>query len=372
MINAMKVGVIGCGNISAIYFEAGRKFRNIEIVAAADLHLERAQARAEQFGIPKACAVDDLLADPDVEIVINLTVPAAHYGVCLSALQAGKHVYVEKPFSATREQGKRLLDLAAEKGLRIGGAPDTFLGGGLQTCRKILDDGWIGRPVAATAFVMNTGPEGWHPSPDFFYKAGGGPMFDMGPYYLTALVSLLGPIQRISGSARRTHPERTATSEALYGRKIPVEIPTHVAGTLDFESGPVASMIMSFDVHAHRLPNIEIYGAEGTLAVPDPNCFDGPALVRRLDDREWRETPLAFGYRENSRGIGVADMIDAIQSGRAHRASGELTYHVLEAMHGFHEASESGRSYEMTSGCARPAPLKMGPLHDCAEMSAFR
>lgn len=356
----MKAGVIGCGNISGIYFEAGRKFRNLEIVAAADIIIDRAKARAEEYGIAKACSVEELLADPDIELVINLTVPASHYSVCLLALQAGKHVYVEKPLSARREQARELMDLAAAKGLRIGGAPDTFLGAGLQTCRKVIDDGWIGAPVAATAFMMGMGPEGWHPNPDFFYQPGGGPMFDMGPYYLTALVSLLGPIQRISGSARKTRAERTATSQAHYGRKIPVEVPTHIAGTLDFESGPVASMIMSFDIPAHRLPNIEIYGTEGSLAVPDPNFFKGPVLVRRLGDSEWREMPLAFGYHENNRGIGVADMINAIRSGRPHRANSDLTYHVLEAMHGFHDASESGRYYEMQSRVPRPAPLPMG------------
>jgi len=360
MTKTMKAGVIGCGNISAIYFEAGRKFRNLDIVAAADIDLERAKARAEQYGIAKTCTVDDLLSDPGVEIVINLTIPAVHYQVCLRALQAGKHVYVEKPLSATREEAKHLLDLAAAKGLRIGGAPDTFMGAGLQTCRKIIDDGWIGRPVAATAFMMNMGPEEWHPAPEFFYKKGGGPMFDMGPYYLTALVSLLGPIHRISGSVCRAHTERTATSQALHGRKIPVEVPTHIAGTLNFKSGPVASVIMSFDVPAHRLPHIEIYGTEGALAVPDPNYFNGPVLARRLGDSEWREMPLAFGYHENSRGIGVADMINAIHSGRAHRANGDLTFHVLEALHGFHDASETSRYYEMTSCCARPSPLPMG------------
>ena len=365
MTTPMKVGIIGCGNISGIYLEAGKKFRNLDIVATADLDLERARAKAEQYGVAKAYPTAEMLSDPEVQVVVNLTVPAAHFDISRAALDAGKHVYSEKPLSITRRQGKELVDLAAAQGLRLGGAPDTFLGGGLQTCRKLIDDGWIGEPVAATAFMMGLGPEGWHPSPDFFYKAGGGPMFDMGPYYLTALVALLGPISRISGSARRTHAERTATSEALYGHKIAVEIPTHVAGTIDFHSGPVATAVMSFDIVAHHHPCLEIYGTEGALGLPDPNSFGGPVMLRRHGSHEWKEIPLAFGYSDNSRGIGVADMINAITSGRPHRASGDLTYHVLEAMHAFHAASETGRYYEMTSTLDRPAALPLGlPSND--------
>lgn len=352
-----KVAIIGCGNISGIYFKAGSTFDILEIAACADLDVERARAKAKEHGIAKAGTVEEILADPEIEIVINLTIPAAHYDICRRALEAGKHVHTEKPLSLTRDEGKALLDLAAKNGLRVGSAPDTFLGAGLQTCRQLIDEGRIGEPIAATAFMLGHGPEGWHPDPEFFYKVGGGPMFDMGPYYLTALTALLGPISRLTGSARATFPERTIGSGAKKGQKIAVDIPTHVAGVIDYASGPVASIITSFDVWAHKLPCIEIYGAEGTLAVPDPNTFGGPVRVKPGGPGEWEDVPLTHGYAENSRGIGVADMAYAIRENRPHRASGALGYHVLEAMHGVHDASEQGRHYQMTSTVERPAPL---------------
>jgi predicted dehydrogenase len=352
-----KVGIIGCGNISGIYFQAGKTFEILEIAACADIDVERAKAKAQEHGIPKACSVGTLLDDPEIEIVINLTVPGAHYEICRRALEAGKHVHTEKPLSSTREEGKHLLELAAAKGLRVGSAPDTFLGAGLQTCREIIDAGRIGEPVAATAFMLGRGPEAWHPDPEFFYKAGGGPMFDMGPYYLTALTTLLGPMTRLTGSTRVTFPERVVGSGAKQGRKIVVDIPTHIAGIIDFTAGAVGTIITSFDVWAHQLPCIEIYGTEGTLAVPDPNTFGGPVRVKPGGKSEWQDVPLTHGYAKNSRGIGVADMAYAIREGRPHRASGALGCHVLEAMHGFHDASAQGRHYIMTSTVERPAPL---------------
>ncbi|HLK59543.1 MAG TPA: Gfo/Idh/MocA family oxidoreductase [Chthonomonadaceae bacterium] len=356
-MQACKVGIIGCGNISGIYFKAGKTFSILDIVACADLDLERARAKAEEHGVPKACTVEELLADPEIQIVINLTIPNAHYSVCRAALEAGKHVHVEKPLSITRAEGRDLLDLAEAKGLRVGAAPDTFLGGGLQTCRKLIDDGWIGEPIGATAFMLCHGHESWHPDPEFYYKVGGGPMFDMGPYYLTALVSLMGPIRRVTGSTRITFPERTITSAPKYGTKVAVDVPTHVAGIMDFANGAIGTILTSFDVWAANLPNIEIYGTEGSMRVPDPNGFGGPILVRRAGAKEWSEMPLTHGYAENSRGIGVADMAYAIQTGRPHRASGALGYHALEAMHGFHDASDSGAHYAMQSTVAQPAPL---------------
>lgn len=359
----VKVGIIGCGNISSIYMKnCTQIFKNLELVACADMIPERAQAKAEEFGIPRACSVQELLADPEIEIVINLTIPKAHGEVCQSALQAGKNVYVEKPLSISREDGRRVLELAKAKGLRVGGAPDTFLGGGFQTCRKLIDDGWIGTPVASTAFMVNHGHESWHPDPEFYYKVGGGPMFDMGPYYLTALVSLLGPVKSVTGSAKITFPERTITSAPKYGTKIEVEIPTHVAGIMDFHSGVVGTIITSFDIWSSQLPRIEIYGSEGTLIVPDPNKFGGPVLYKKHKTGEFMEIPLVFGYIDNSRGLGVADMANAIVNGDAHRANGELTYHVLDIMHGFHDASREGKHYETASICKRPEPLPMGPL----------
>ncbi|MCS7461193.1 Gfo/Idh/MocA family oxidoreductase [Paenibacillus doosanensis] len=355
----MKIGIIGCGNISTIYCKAGSKFDILDIAACADLDVERARVKAEQFASPKACSVAELLADPEIELVVNLTVPHAHADIHLQALRAGKHTYGEKPLAVSLEDGKAVLALARDKGLRVGSAPDTFLGGGLQTCRKLIDDGWIGTPVAATAFLMSHGPESWHPNPDFLYQVGAGPMFDMGPYYLTALVHLLGPVRRVTGSAAVTFPERTITGEVDYGRKIPVETPTHIAGVLDFHSGAIGTIITSFDVWGSKLPRIEIYGSAGTLVVPDPNTFGGPIYVKRHDQSDFAEIPAAFAFNDNSRGIGVADMAHAIRSGRMHRANGELAYHVLELMHGFHIASREGRHYLVESSCARPAALPM-------------
>jgi predicted dehydrogenase len=280
--------------------------------------------------------------------------------VGLAALKAGKSVYNEKPLAVSREDGKAMLDLAASKGLRLGCAPDTFLGAGIQTCRKLLDEGWIGRPVAASAFMTCHGHENWHPDPEFYYKAGGGPMFDMGPYYLTALVNLLGPVQRVSGSARISFPERLITSEPKWGQKIQVEVPTHVAGTLEFKEGPIATVVQSFDVWEAHLPNLEVYGTEGTLSVPDPNGFGGQVRVRRAGAKEWSEIPLSFCYSENSRGLGVADMASALAKGRPHRANGELAYHVLDVMHAFHDSSSSGKHLDLASTCQRPAALPLG------------
>lgn len=357
---SVKVGIIGCGTISGIYCEAGKRFDILDIVACADLDVERAKARAAEYGIPKAYTVDELLADPEIEIIINLTIPKAHAEVCIAALEAGKHVYVEKPLAVTREDGKRILDLAQEKGLLVGGAPDTFLGGGIQTCRKLIDDGVIGEIVGATAFMMSPGHESWHPDPGFYYETGGGPMFDMGPYYITALINLIGPIHRVTGSTRISFPERTITSQPKAGQKITVEVPTHVVGILDFENGAIATMITSFDVAGTKLPNIEIYGSKGTLLVPDPNTFGGPVFLRKHGNYEWEEISLTHGYADNSRGIGVADMAYALQSGRKHRVNGELAYHVLDVMHGIHDASTNGAHYVLTSQCEQPKALPIG------------
>jgi predicted dehydrogenase len=361
-IKKAKVGVVGCGNISGIYLKNGKWLESIDIVACADLIPERAQARAADYNIPRACSVQELLADPEIEIVLNLTIPIAHGEVALAALQAGKNVYNEKPLAISREDGRKILDLAKSTGLLVGCAPDTFLGGGLQTCRKLIEDGAIGEPVAASAYMLCHGHESWHPDPEFYYKVGGGPMFDMGPYYLTALVSLIGPVRRVTGSTRITFPERAITSQPKNGTKIKVDVPTHVAGVMDFENGAIGTLVTSFDVWSHRMPNIEIYGTEGSLGVPDPNGFGGPVLLRHAGDKEWSEVPLTHIYAENSRGLGVADMAYALRSGRPHRASGQLAYHVLDIMHAFHDASREGRHIELSSGY-RPAPLPTGLQH---------
>jgi len=353
----VKVGLVGCGTISRIYCQNAKYLEAIDIVACADLLPERARARAEEFGIPRAMSVEHLLADAEVELVLNLTIPRAHAEVALAAIESGKSVYNEKPLAVTRADGRRMLDRAAEKGVRVGCAPDTFLGGGLQTCRQLIDEGAIGEPVAAVAFFLNHGHESWHPDPDFYFQPGAGPLFDMGPYYLTALTSLVGPIRRVTSSAQITFPERTITSQPKNGTKIQVNTPTHVAGVLDFANGAVGTLITSFDVWPTDLPRIEIYGTTGNLSVPDPNTFGGPVRLRRAGEKEWSEVPLSHGFVTNSRGIGLADLAHAIRSGRPHRASGELSYHVLDVMESLLEASAAGRHVDIVSTCDRPAPL---------------
>lgn len=355
----VQVGIIGCGNIFNAYVKGCRAFPILDLVACADIDAGRAEAKAAEHGL-KALSVDALLADPDIRIVVNLTVPAAHAEVSLAAIAAGKNVYSEKPLATSRADGARVLAAAQAQGVLVGCAPDTFLGGGLQTCRKLIDDGWIGRPVAATAFMLGHGMEHWHPNPEFFYKPGAGPLFDMGPYYLTALVHLLGPATRVTGSAQISFAERLVTSQPNFGQRIKVETPTHVAGVLDFATGAVGTLITSFDVWSHNLPRIEIYGSEGSLSVPDPNTFAGPVRVRRAGAQEWSEIPLTHGYAENMRGIGVADMAYALTSGRPHRASGALAYHVLDLMQAFLDASAAGRHIAIESTCVRPASLPVG------------
>lgn len=360
-MDKVKVGIIGCGKISGIYMENCQKFEILDLAACADMDPDRAAEQAAKYGIPLVYTVDQLLEDPEIVIVINLTIPAAHAAITLRALEAGKHVYAEKPLTVTREEGRKVLEVAKAKGLLVGSAPETFLGAGIQTALKLIEDGVIGRPVAATAFMLGRGHEHWHPDPEFYYAAGGGPMFDMGPYYLTALVQLLGPIRTVAGMTGKALEERIITSEKKAGQKIPVDIPTHVAGTLQFSNGAIATLITSFDVFGgSELPPIEIYGTEGTLQVPDPNTFGGIVRYRKTGENEWCEQPLLPGYDQNTRGIGPADMAYAICSGRPHRASGELAYHVLEAMWAFHDSSDAQRFYEMESTCVRPAPLPQG------------
>jgi predicted dehydrogenase len=359
-IKPVNVGVIGTGNISGIYLEIGQTFGILKITAVADLIRERAESQAELYEIPRVLSNSEMLNDPSIEVILNLTTPDAHAEIAFQALNAGKSVYNEKPLAISREDGVKMLTLAQDKGLLVGGAPDTFLGGGLQTCRKLIDDGWIGSPVAATAFMLCHGHESWHPDPEFYYKEGGGPMFDMGPYYLTALVSLMGPVKCVTGSTRVTFPTRTITSEPFNGRVIRVEVPTHVAGILEFASGAIATIITSFDVWDHQLPFIEIYGTAGSLSVPDPNTFGGPVKVRRPGMDSWSELPLTHGYAENSRSLGLADLAYALRTGRPQRASGELCNHVLDIMHAIHDASNQGRHIELESSCSQPAPLPMG------------
>ncbi len=363
-MDELKVGIIGCGNISDMYCRGLRLFDILDLRACADLEMDRAHKLAEAHGI-RALAAEELLADPDIDIVVNLTPPVAHAEVALAAIAAGKHVQNEKPLAQTRAQAIRIRETAASAGLRVGCAPDTFLGGGLQTCRKLLDDGWIGQPVAASAFFLGHGPEHYHPNPDFFYQEGGGPLFDMAPYYLTALIHLLGPVKRVTGSAAITAARHRATSPELppeqFGYLIDVQVPTHVSAVLDFRDGSIATLITSFDVWSNNLPRIEIYGSEGTLSVPDPNHFRGPVRVKRAGADDWSEIPLTHNP-EVLRGIGVADLAHALRAGRRHRASAAMAWHVLDLMHAIMEASEQGRHVDISSSAERPTPLPTGLL----------
>jgi predicted dehydrogenase len=358
----VRVGLVGCGYISDRYLRNARLFPELEIVACADATPERAAQRAAEYGVPAVHTVPELLADPEIEVVLNLTTPDAHASIAQAALDAGKGVYNEKPLAIALEDGRRLVETARARGLRLGAAPDTFLGGGLQTCRQLIDEGAIGEPVAATAFMLIPGHERWHPQPDFYYQGGGGPLFDMGPYYLTALISLLGPVRRVTGSARASFPERIIRSEPRAGERIAVEVPTHLAAVLDFTSGPIATLVTSFDVWASKTPKLEIYGSEGSLNLPDPNTFAGPVRIRGAGDDGWRVVPVTRPYMKNSRGLGLADMAAALSGGalQAHRASGELAFHVLEVMHAVETASREDRHVAITSTCQRPAPLNQG------------
>jgi predicted dehydrogenase len=317
----------------------------------------KAQSRAKDFNIPTVCSVRALLDDQQVETVLNLTAPQAHAEIGIAVLESGKHLYQEKPLATRLEDARLMLEIATSKGLRLGCAPDTFLGGGLQTCRELIDEGRIGEIVGCSAFMMCHGHEDWHPTPEFFYRAGGGPMFDMGPYYLTALIMLLGPIRSVSAMTKMSSPQRVITEPTRFGQTIDVEVPTHVAGIIDFVNGSIASIVTSFDVWATELPSIEIYGTEGTLSVPDPNTYRGPIRLFSKGGSDWIEVPIKRNFTQQSRGLGLAQMADAMARGCAHRANGEMAYHVLEALHLIHAASFEGRHFQLSSTCSRPTAL---------------
>jgi predicted dehydrogenase len=352
-------GVIGCGVISTAYLKAAQRFANLELRAVSDMRGTAAEKQAAAFGVP-AMRVDQLLKRDDIEIVVNLTVPLAHTDVSLAVLDAGKHVHSEKPLGVSVAEARKVMDLANGKGLRVGCAPDTFLGGGHQTARKLLDDGAIGQPVGGTAFFMCPGHERWHPAPGFYYLRGGGPMLDMGPYYITDLIQLLGPIVSVMGVATRPRAERLITSQPLNGTRIPVEVATHVAGLLEFASGAVVSIAMSFDVPKHNHAPIEIYGTEASMLVPDPNRFGGEVSVAKPGE-EWRAMPHTHGNVDGEfRSIGVADLAAAIATNRPHRASGALALHALEAMEAFQTSSDEGRRVKLQTTVERPAMLPAG------------
>ncbi len=358
----VKIGLVGTGNISDIYLQNGQWLNTIEIIAVSDLDLEKAAKQADAFNILQVCTVDEMLSNPEVEIVLNLTTPEAHGPVAMASLKAGKSVYNEKPLALTRDEAHSMLALAQQRGLLIGCAPDTVMGAGIQTCRQLIDSGAIGKPVAATAFVMGPGHESWHLNPAFFYQPGGGPMFDMGPYYLTTLINLLGPVTAVSGMVTKGQTQRTITSQPLAGQKIDVQLPTHVAGLMTFENGAVCTIVTSFDVPGHEHPFIEIYGTEATISVPDPNTFGGPVRLKRRGEA-WQEIPLRYDYAGNSRGLGLADMAAALRDGQMrHRANGEIAYHVLDLMWAFHDAAEQGKQITLQSHCNYPEPMPAYPV----------
>jgi len=365
------VGVIGCGMISEIYLKnCTQVFDHIlEVAAVADLVPELARKRAEEFNIPTACTVEELLANPEIEIVLNLTMPAAHAEINLKALHAGKHVYTEKPFALSREDADEVLALADSKGLLVGSAPDTFLGAGIQTCIKLINDGWIGTPYAASGTIITGSAADFiHPNFQNFLKLGGDPIMDMGPYYLTALIALLGPVRRVTGSAQKVREEVTIKNpkSPRFGDTALVEAPTNVSATLDFHNGVVTSLQAAKEGFGYK-PRLEIYGTAGNLLIPDPNFFGTipipgiqSEIMIQFPSFETKAIPFSHGFKEDSRGIGLADMAYAIRSGRTNRASGRLARHVLDISLSIFESSDSDRHVFVQSTVERPAPLPLG------------
>ena len=361
-----KLGIFGCGGISDAYFIAAKTFNMIEVVACSDIIPERSKAKEEKFGV-KAMTNDEFFAAPNIDIVLNLTPPQVHSKTAIDALNAGKNVYSEKPFGVDEADAQKVIDLAKAKKLRVGCAPDTFLGGGQQTCRKLLDDGWIGKPISATAIVMGRGPEKWGQAP-FFYDYGAGPMLDLGPYYITALVNLFGPAQSvlaktIKGSEFRTlGAEVSETYKDIYKPfgKYPVNVTTHLTGIIEFQNGVIATVIASFESYAHNHPPIEVYGDEGTMQVPNPNTFGGPVRIFRRGYDKWNDAPLSHIYTQASRSIGTADMAVAMRIGRLHRCNGDLANHVLEIMLSFDKSSKLNEKVVLKTTCTRPVPLPVG------------
>ncbi len=346
----VKIGFVGCGAISGIYLEnITKRFKEIEIIGVCDLIRERAENAVKNYNIPKLYNdMYELFADPEVDIVLNITRPYEHFDVTMAALDAGKPVYCEKPLGASLEEGKKIMAKAKEKGLWVGGAPDTFLGAGIQTCRKLIDDGEIGDIVGCAGFMICHGHETWHPDPAFYYKYGGGPMFDMGPYYLTALVNLCGNVEAVSAMTRTTFPERLITSQPHYGEIVKVDVPTLYAGNMRFVNGAVGTLYTTFDVYYPGQARLEVYGTKGTLFVPDPNGFGGPVKLYKPGE-DVKEIELGFDYAMNSRALGLADMAKALQCGRPFRANSNQTFHVLEIMEGFAESGRVGHEIPIES-----------------------
>lgn len=362
-MTTLGVGLIGCGNISSAYLRLAPMFAGIEMRAVADIDNDAARARASEFGV-EARTVDALLGAADIDIVVNLTVPAVHFDVTKSILEAGKHAYSEKPVVLTLDEGEHLRRLARDNDLRVGSAPDTFLGGAHQRARRAIDDGTVGRITGGTAHCMNRGMEHWHPNPDFFFKPGAGPMLDIGPYYVTNLIQLLGPVRRVAALTNAAFEERVISSAPRSGETLSVETPTNIHALLDFVSGASITLSTSWDVHTHRHGHMELYGTEGTLFLPDPNFFAGTVECGRGDGSitvlDHEDHPFSVpnqDTRANYRVAGLADMATALVQGRAHRCSLDLALHAVEVMTATLRSGETGEFVPLATTCERPAPL---------------
>jgi len=339
------VGVIGAGTISTQYLTNLTSFPDLDVRVVADLAVDRARAQAEAFGVPRWGSVEDVLADPEVEVVVNLTIPAAHVEVAGAAVAAGKDVWTEKPFALDRASGTSLLEAAARADRRVATAPDTFLGAGVQTSRRLLESGEVGDPLTALVLLQSAGPESWHPDPAFLFAEGAGPLFDIGPYYLTALVQLLGPVARVSATSSRARPQRVIGSGPKAGQVFDVEVPTHVSALFEFEGGASATALFSFDSAVSRT-QLEVAGTTGTLELPDPNTFDGDIQVHALDGTARSEPSVGSTA---SRGAGVLELARAIRAGRVERASGAQAFHVLDVMVSTVEAAQRRSPVEVES-----------------------
>ena len=360
----VNVGVIGCGNISEKYLEnLCGIFSQTQVIAVTDIKEEAAKLRAEQFHIPRVCkSSEELLAIPEIDIVVVLTQPGQHAQICEQALLAGKHTYVEKPLALNTEDGRRLVELAARQNKMLTSAPDTVLGSGIQTARKLIDEGWIGRPFGAISHILTGGPESWHPNPAFLYHKGAGPLYDVAPYYVAGLTYLLGPVESVMCSAKKVHAERTITSEPLYGTKIQVEVPTYLAGILTMENGVVATIHHSYDVDATRMDDsVEIYGTEGTLVIPTPCGFSGKIHYRRKGNPDWADIPCIFEYKKDMRGIGVADMASAILENRSQRLSAAFGYHTLNVLEALDISAQEGTAQPIASTFERTEAMLLNP-----------
>lgn len=351
----VNVGIIGAGVISKEYLDNLTSFPDVRVVAIGDLFEGAAAARAAGYGIETHGGVDAVLGNPDVEIVINLTIPAAHVEVATQAVNAGKHVWSEKPFSLDRESGRGLLKAADAAGIRLGCAPDTFLGAGLQTARRLIERGDIGAPLTAMTTFQTPGPESWHPNPAFLFQYGAGPLFDMGPYYLTALVQTFGSIRKVAAVGSKSKQIRVIGSGPKAGEEFTVEVPTHVSAMAQFENGQSSHSVFSFESPRQRMGFVEITGTEATISLPDPNHFDGEVRLWHAGDDEWTVIPATGPCQ--GRGMGVLDMARSLRAGVPHRATGNLAYHVLDTMVSISESMESGTFIDVESSAPASAAL---------------